>query len=631
VHVWGFVNPSVLYFEGDFSMTGGNIHNNEASSFGGGVYVALGSFTMTSGNINNNESAFGGGVIIEDNSTFTLIDGSIHNNTARDQGGGVEVFDNSTFTMSGGSIHNNLVTGLGGTPGYGGGVNVMVDSVFNMTGGSIHSNEADYGGGVAVALNSNLNISGSSSINDNTATYKGGGIYTHGEIYNNPLIAPAYTFISVGANVNFFGNYAGNGLFEPPANWDITNVAATTTSAFAHALNNWDINFEHGAAVVPLLAPKLTPSGNHTFPTRLINLPPLSSHDVTLSNVGNLPTGPVTLTLTSTGASAFSISQALFANIAPGEDVIFTVAPVAGLPLGTHTATVVIDGVNLNAPLTFVVSFTVLPAEDIVTPSPAPPTTTPPTPPTTPQPPDDPEPLVTYIHHAFIIGFTDGTVRPSGTIPRAQAVTIIFRLMSAETRAGYWRQDNPFDDVSINRWFNNSVSTIANTGWLENIADDDMFMPHDPITRAEFIALMARFMDVQQSSGDAMFTDISGHWAEGYINALAELGKLQGPSGIGGPFLPNQTITRAEAAAIVIRMLARLPENGADGLLPGMNTWPDNANQNAWYFLYVQLATNSFYYEREDGSDYITLTSLFEPWLWERLQYPTSRPEDIFR
>ena len=236
-----------------------------------------------------------------------------------------------------------------------------------------------------------------------------------------------------------------------------------------------------------------------------------------------------------------------------------------------------------------------------------------------------------YMHHAFMAGFEDGTVRPTGTISRAQAVTIIFRLMEPQARAAYWAQSNPFNDVNISAWYNNSVSTIANTGWLANIADGNTFIPNDAITRAEFIALMARLMEVEAGSGEAMFTDTSGHWAEGYINALAEQGKLQGPTGLGGPFMPNQTITRAEAAAIVVRLLERFPAGGVEGLLPGMNTWPDNANQNAWYFIYVQVASNSFYYDRAENAYVVVLVELFEPWQWSRLQLPDSRPEDLFR
>ena len=52
---------------------------------------------------------------------------------------------------------------------------------------------------------------------------------------------------------------------------------------------------------------------------------------------------------------------------------------------------------------------------------------------------------------------------------------------------------------------------------------------------------------------------------------------------------------------MINRVLGRLPESEKD-LLPGMKTWPDNADPSAWYYLTVQEATNSHSFERkEDG------------------------------
>ncbi|MCL2401979.1 MAG: hypothetical protein FWC90_04980, partial [Oscillospiraceae bacterium] len=96
-------------------------------------------------------------------------------------------------------------------------------------------------------------------------------------------------------------------------------------------------------------------------------------------------------------------------------------------------------------------------------------------------------------------------------------------------------------------------------------------------------------------------------------------------------FLPNQPITRAEAAAMINRVLHRLPEESSD-LLPDMLTWPDNANPNAWYYLYIQEATNSHYYQMKADGIHETWVELLRPERpWILLERPHSRPEDIFR
>jgi len=73
-----------------------------------------------------------------------------------------------------------------------------------------------------------------------------------------------------------------------------------------------------------------------------------------------------------------------------------------------------------------------------------------------------------------------------------------------------------------------------------------------------------------------------------------------------------------------------LPEN-ADDLLPGMVTWPDNMNQNAWFYLYIQEATNSHDFEMKENGVNETWTELRTPRDWTVLERPNSRPGDISR
>jgi len=63
-------------------------------------------------------------------------------------------------------------------------------------------------------------------------------------------------------------------------------------------------------------------------------------------------------------------------------------------------------------------------------------------------------------------------------------------------------------------------------------------------------------------------------------------------------------ITRAEAMAMVNRVLQRIPEHAGD-LLDGMVVWQDNTDPTVWYYLPVQEATNSHSYARKlSGYEY---------------------------
>lgn len=110
---------------------------------------------------------------------------------------------------------------------------------------------------------------------------------------------------------------------------------------------------------------------------------------------------------------------------------------------------------------------------------------------------------------------------------------------------------------------------------------DGTFRPDAPVTRAEFAAIAARF-DEKSARTTASFRDIYGHWAERYISRSAELGWIRGYTD--NTFRPDQSITRAEAMALINRVLNRNPES-KDDLLRSMNIFNDNldtANGTTW-------------------------------------------------
>ena len=86
-----------------------------------------------------------------------------------------------------------------------------------------------------------------------------------------------------------------------------------------------------------------------------------------------------------------------------------------------------------------------------------------------------------------------------------------------------------------------------------------------------------------------------------------------------GEVRPQNNITRAETMALVNRVLNRQPET-EDDLLPNMTVWTDNANPKAWYYLAVQEATNSHYYEFKTNSQYEKWTELRETRDWPQLE-----------
>ena len=200
--------------------------------------------------------------------------------------------------------------------------------------------------------------------------------------------------------------------------------------------------------------------------------------------------------------------------------------------------------------------------------------------------------LNTEDHVAYIIGYDDGTVKPTNNITRAEVATIFFRLLTDDSRAEFWSQTNSYSDVSSNNWFNNAVSTLSNAGIISGYPDGT-FKPNAPITRAEFAAIATRFSDASYT-GRCTFTDVpADHWAANAIALAQDLGWINGYSD--GTFKPNQPITRAEAMTLINRVLERAVDR--DHMLADMVTWTDN-RPGSWYYEAVQEATNSHEYTR---------------------------------
>ncbi len=198
-------------------------------------------------------------------------------------------------------------------------------------------------------------------------------------------------------------------------------------------------------------------------------------------------------------------------------------------------------------------------------------------------------------HFAYIVGYDDGNVHPNADITRAEVATIFFRLLNENVRESYLTKDNNFLDVASNAWYNTAVSTMANMGILKGY--EGYFRPEDPITRAEFAAIAARFAD-ETGDGSVEFKDITGHWAESEILQAASLGWVQGYDGY---YRPDDAITRAEAITLINRVLCRVPES-IDDLLPDMKVWTDNMDTSKWYYINVQEATNSHTFKtKADG------------------------------
>ena len=218
-------------------------------------------------------------------------------------------------------------------------------------------------------------------------------------------------------------------------------------------------------------------------------------------------------------------------------------------------------------------------------------------------------------HYAYIIGYGNNDVRPQNNITRAEVATIFFRLLTDETREANMTKSNSYNDVKDGDWFCCAVSTLSKMGIIKGY-EDGSFKPNDPISRAEFAAIAARF-DPDGDKTPASFSDVTSHWAKDEISIAANHGWIKGYED--SSFKPDQKITRAETMTLVNRVLNRLPET-KDDLHKDMKTWVDNMDETAWYYLAVQEATNSHYFKNKTSTKFEQWTDLRDTRDWSELE-----------
>lgn len=101
-------------------------------------------------------------------------------------------------------------------------------------------------------------------------------------------------------------------------------------------------------------------------------------------------------------------------------------------------------------------------------------------------------------------------------------------------------------------WAKAYVSTLANRGCINGYADGS-FRPDSLITRAEMVKVISKAGSLKPATSNQSFTDIAGHWAKSYILIASSNNIISGYPN--GKFRPNTLCLRADTAACIYRLL----------------------------------------------------------------------------
>lgn len=201
-------------------------------------------------------------------------------------------------------------------------------------------------------------------------------------------------------------------------------------------------------------------------------------------------------------------------------------------------------------------------------------------------------------HFAFLVGYTGGTFGPERNMTRAEVTTMFARLLTEQIEADKTYSNN-FSDVPKGYWATNYIGYMQQFGIITGYSDGS-FRPDAPVTRAEFAAIASRFEKLTE--GSKSFADVPDtYWAARYINFAATRGWVTGYSD--GTFKPENTITRAEVAAVTCRLLERsADQNYIRSHLNELRTFSD-MTESHWAYWYAMEAANGHDYTKSGSSE----------------------------
>ncbi|GBF76788.1 hypothetical protein PA598K_05276 [Paenibacillus sp. 598K] len=167
-----------------------------------------------------------------------------------------------------------------------------------------------------------------------------------------------------------------------------------------------------------------------------------------------------------------------------------------------------------------------------------------------------------YVQFAYTYelfnGTTSTTFSPGASMTRAMFVQVLSNLEGADL-SGY--TSSRFSDVADGQWYTAAVEWAADKG-IVNGTDADRFAPDTAITREQMLTILYNYMKYKgyeiPESESPSFADESQirSWALEAVQALQGIGIVSGKPG--NVFAPQATATRAEVAAIYVRLVEYL-------------------------------------------------------------------------
>ncbi len=197
-------------------------------------------------------------------------------------------------------------------------------------------------------------------------------------------------------------------------------------------------------------------------------------------------------------------------------------------------------------------------------------------------------------HVSYMQGSSDGLFYPESAVTRMELAQMLYVLV------GGTPDDQPaFPDVAADAWYAPAVTAVAGLGLMEADADGN-FNPERSVTRAELAVTLAWL--IPGKSRDRLdFSDVPAtYWAYDAISRAGGYGLFQGDAY--GLFHPENTLTRAETAAVFNRLLHYEVDTVTVTAAPDLHVFPD-VPASHWAYGEIMEATTDHEYVTVNGQE----------------------------
>jgi len=163
------------------------------------------------------------------------------------------------------------------------------------------------------------------------------------------------------------------------------------------------------------------------------------------------------------------------------------------------------------------------------------------------------------VSEGITTGLEPGCFGPDEHVSRGQVAAFLYRLDASLGNAPQ-SDVHPFGDVTAS-YQQEPVGWLYATG-ISTGTSSATFAPNTPISRGNFAVMLWRYADRPAPDRDHSFVDVHRDYQNAAISWMAETGITTGTSPV--TFSPENTMTRAQAAAFIFRYVSPATTASAD-------------------------------------------------------------------